>query len=120
MTERERLIQSVKQSLHRHIGKSCKLAENITDDLIADGVIVAPVKMGQKFYHIEEYKHSLIPECYPTAKVVCESTVDYVKKDIYSGKFGDSRKTFFWGDVGKTVFLSREEAEKALEGGGGE
>ena len=40
---RERLIELIKDSLNKHIGKSCLLAENITDDLLANGVDV-PVK----------------------------------------------------------------------------
>lgn len=40
MTDREKLVELIFKSLCRHIHKSCKLAENIADDLIADGVTV--------------------------------------------------------------------------------
>lgn len=40
MTDREKLIDLVRNSLKRHIGKSCNLAENIVDDIIQDGVTV--------------------------------------------------------------------------------
>ena len=40
MDVRERLVELIFKSLCRHIHKSCKLAENIADDLIADGVTV--------------------------------------------------------------------------------
>ena len=36
MTNRDRLIEIVKDSLMRNIGKSCNLAENIIDDIIAN------------------------------------------------------------------------------------
>ena len=36
MTNRDRLIEIVKDSLMRNIGKSCNLAENIVDDIIAN------------------------------------------------------------------------------------
>ena len=36
----EKLVELIFKSLCRHIHKSCKLAENIADDLIADGVTV--------------------------------------------------------------------------------
>ena len=36
MTNRDRLIEIVKDSLKRNIGKSCNLAENIVDDIIAN------------------------------------------------------------------------------------
>ena len=34
MIDRDRLIEIVKDSLMRNIGKSCNLAENIVDDII--------------------------------------------------------------------------------------
>ena len=37
---KERLVELLFASLCRHIHKSCKLAENIADDLIAHGVTV--------------------------------------------------------------------------------
>ena len=40
MNERIRLIELIRNSLKKHIGKSCMLAENIADDLIENGVIV--------------------------------------------------------------------------------
>ena len=65
MTDRERLINVVKDSLTRNIGKSCKLAENIVDDILANGVIVPQPKRGGKEvytikfrvgnYHITKY-----------------------------------------------------------------
>lgn len=43
MLDRERLIEIVKSSLIKHIDKSCCLAENIVDDLLAENVTVSPV-----------------------------------------------------------------------------
>ena len=40
MDVREKLVELIFDSLCRHIDKSCKLAENIADDLIAHGVTV--------------------------------------------------------------------------------
>ena len=40
MDVREKLVELIFDSLCRHIDKSCKLAENIADDLISDGVTV--------------------------------------------------------------------------------
>lgn len=38
--KREKLIELLFKSLCKHIHKSCKLAENIADDLIANGVTI--------------------------------------------------------------------------------
>ena len=40
MDVREKLVELIFDSLCRHIDKSCKLAENIADDLINNGVTV--------------------------------------------------------------------------------
>ena len=40
MDVREKLVELLFDSLCRHIDKSCKLAENIADDLIRNGVTV--------------------------------------------------------------------------------
>ena len=40
MDIREKLVELIFDSLCRHIDKSCKLAENIADDLINNGVTV--------------------------------------------------------------------------------
>lgn len=40
MDVREKLVELIFDSLCRHIDKSCKLAENIADHLIANGVTV--------------------------------------------------------------------------------
>ena len=40
MDVREKLVDMIFDSLCRHIDKSCKLAENIADDLLSSGVTV--------------------------------------------------------------------------------
>ena len=40
MDVREKLVKLIFSSLCRHIDKSCKLAENIADDLVSNGVTV--------------------------------------------------------------------------------
>lgn len=50
IAERERLTELIKKALTYNIGKSCKLAENIADCLIENGVIIPPVKLGQTAY----------------------------------------------------------------------
>ena len=119
MTERERLIELLKnaklcsypfgdQYSDSTIGK-------IADYLLANGVIVPPCKVGDTVYEI-----------LPKAGYI--RAVNVV--GFHLGKFptlrGHKRKEYFVGyldqyllhiridDIGKTVFLTREEAEKAL------
>lgn len=108
MSERERLIELIKHSLMENIGKSCKLADNIADCLLENGVIVPLVKIGNTVYHfgysfeveqIEILQDEVIYRCGNPG------TDDYMA-------FGES-------DIGKTVFLTKKAAEKALKGGAG-
>ena len=111
---RDRLIEKIKDSLNRHIGKSCLLAENIADDLLENDVIVLPCKLGDTMYDISEFvKEIPCPEMY-------EDKVGFIA--IRNRKNGEM---YFdiecvecdYNDFGKTIFFTKEEAEQALKGG---
>ena len=52
MDVREKLVELIFDSLCRHIDKSCKLAENIADDLIAHGVTVQEWALPEEEYYV--------------------------------------------------------------------
>lgn len=111
-------------------------AEYIADYLIANGVIVPPCKVGDIVYAVGDKDGHQIKEC----RVSCfdfESAEHFVA-EVYFDCDCDCDGCYFnafsqsycgeWGcdnayghscipisDFGKTVFLTREEAEKALE-----
>ena len=115
MRDRDRLIAIVKDSLIRNIGKSCKLAENITDDLINEGVIVPPCKVGDLVYVIRR-KEKRNKGGYWNAICFTKKVMQTAIKDRTAYiDFKRATKTDF-SLIGNTVFLTREEAEKALEG----
>ena len=63
-----------------HIGKSCMLAENIADDIIANGEIVPPCEVGDKVYDISEFFDGTnCPEIY-------EYDVSYIRIEKEKGK----------------------------------
>lgn len=109
---RDRLIELTKASLIRHIDKSCKLAENIADDLIVNGVIVPPVKVGQKIYVMESENTGYF-EC-----EIITMQYDGVQWLGYMNCLWAHHHGGFWKwqecDIGKTIFLAREQAEQAL------
>ena len=85
MDVREKLVELLFSSLCRHIDKSCKLAENIADDLISNGVTMqewVSVSEPPKEYR-DEYGE-LIPF------LVCAEGTDYPFRAMYDGKT--------WGD----------------------
>ena len=89
---------------------SIKTLTEITEHLIANGVIVSPCKVGDKVYTCE-------------ARRVKERVITFCGKNS-SGEYkmiavddGFKNLIEFWDyDIGKTVFLTREQAEKALAG----
>ena len=111
---RDTLIKKIKDSLNRHIGKSCLLAENIADDLLANGVIVPPCKVGDTVYvtYAGYVTTAKVLALYIVReggmfdlqiKTKCEKVVGFkmvIDKDNYA--FSD-------------VFLTEEEAEEKLK-----
>ena len=105
---RDRLIKTVKDSLMQNIGKSCKLAENIVDDLLANGAILPPCKVGDTIY-FETYRRgeSIGVQPHKVAKINVVVTIER--------PFGSVGAEIPDWQFGKYVFLTHEEAEKALD-----
>lgn len=113
MTERERLIEILSKTIYAKEGVDP--AEVVADYLLDNGVIVPPCKVGDKVYFLG----------------ICKTAEDFGK--VYVG-FGEiwsisrdkdgfrfyvsttgALERFTDCDFGKTVFLTEEEAEKALK-----
>lgn len=80
--------------------------EKIADYLLANGVIVPPCKVGDVVYNhlFGEVKSYVVTEInfkYTADGLECE--------EVYA--FGDYGLCFVFENIGKTVFLTREEAE---------
>ena len=109
MTEREKLIELIQNAVD---GCARHWAEIIADHLLSNGVIVPPVKLGSthKIY---------VP--------IAGTTVVYATKVYAIGVDGDGDMminpkeypeeviSISGVNIGKTVFLTKEEAEKALK-----
>lgn len=83
-------------------------------------VVVLPCKVGDMMYKIfkERTECSAYGECFDEyscsgCECECDSTIQYVIRPIQPNTL--SSLVVYIGDIGKTVFLTREEAEKALE-----
>ena len=108
-SDRDRMKEIVKDSLMRHIDKSCSLAENITNDLLANGVIVPPCKVGDTVYtygakRVKEWKITF-----------CGKNSRGEHKMIAADDDFKNLLEFWDCDIGKTVFLTKDEAEQALK-----
>lgn len=129
---RERLIASLLKcdkeydvlSCYKERPKRKQAAEIIADHLLANGVIVPPCKVGDTVYEINKMCLGCIHFTDSGYSDWCECTLDddklmfecdFDKECIYEiipKNFGYE----MIGNFGKTVFLTREEAEAALKG----
>ena len=122
MNDRDRLIELIVNA-DTHDSYECRLctkkdvscircdAEKFADHLLANGVIVSTVKVGQTVYvpsgdeetdWIDEYK---VKYFYCSSKGI----------NRYYIECGTMGNNFRPKDIGKTVFLTKEEAEAKLK-----
>ena len=89
----------------------------IADCLLSEGVIVPPVKVGQKVWYIKGGYYNA------KYKKPCPIEVKEINQK-WHGKILDwgfiaNGTRYRFSSIGKTVFLTEEEAEKALAGRSG-
>ena len=115
MTDRDRMIEILQDTLHEwECDVSIKTLTEITEHLIANGVIVPPCKVGD-FVYVIRRKEKRKKGGYWNSICFTKKVMQTAIKD--GTAYIDCKratKTDF-SLVGKTVFLTREEAEKALE-----
>ena len=133
MTERERLIEIIvtaENEVFRAFPytNSTKRIEMVADYLLESGVIVPLVKMGDIVY-IDNAPHNVvhitieedgISYCakYDCDEYECCKECPFAKEISFGEVImceGNECHEFIASDIGKTVFLTREEAEKALK-----
>lgn len=118
MSEREKLIELIGKA--KYFGHETfkdrfvkSYLERLADQLLENGVIVPPVKVGDTVYTVSK-KRGI------EAKKVVEISwkrnwagTDLGWGLILSGKRSNNRYNIT--NIGKTVFLTKEEAEKAIQ-----
>ena len=118
MTERERLIELLESGCYEAFSKckgdnkDKKLCEFLADYLLASDIRVSPVKAGDKIYEICERRKGD-----KWVKIISERVVHGVEicaNNCMIIRCGTTLSVFL-SDIGKTVFLTREEAENALK-----
>ena len=114
MTQRERLVELLEKADDSAIEEQSKIDKEIftqeefynyiADYLLENGVIVPPCKVGDTVYR-----------CGDPIKKTYEWEIEHI--EIYADEtvfVDDSDNVFSEDDINKTVFLTKEEAEKAL------
>ena len=113
---RERLIGLIQDSVD---GCARHWAEVIADYLLQNGVVVLPCKVGDAVYIVDRTSDSVVSgmithfeyNLYTTPK----EWITVVSNELWYGKTKIRNRIDLL--IGKTVFLSREDAERALKGG---
>ena len=110
MTDRYRLIELILQGENEADKKgiaNCQMynlekAKIIAEYLIANGVIVPPCKVGDTVWHKEE---GYLLDSYKIKFIYNDMAASNISRDLL----------FSVEDIGKTVFLTKEEAEEKLK-----
>ena len=111
----EKLIDLIKARIENKTWCVSDLAEY----LIANGVVVPPCKIGDKVYVVKHYfshKQEYEVRGFHLGEF---PTLNGSKRNSYLicyHKISGALKHIFIKDIGKTVFLTREDAERALKG----
>lgn len=98
---RNKLIELIREGNN---GYDFNSLERIADYLLANGVIVPPCKVGDKVFFVGHISDA-IPDFIYTDTIT--------KIGVTTSGLMHERGIDF-NDIGKTVFLTREEAERAL------
>ena len=103
---RDRLVELIGEARSMEAsGIDCKVSnEYIADHLLAEGVIVPPVKVGQAVYY--PIRHTNKVEQLFVREIV------YTVSKI---QFYASYLSFTVEDIGKTIFLTKSQAEEAIK-----
>ena len=126
---KDRLIELIRGAKKNTKGANCDLEREhlFADYLIENGVIVLPCKVGDTLWVVWSYTKAQQKKVYPVKVYalrydnkknnmrVCvegDFKIDYCN-GYYTHRY---QGTFSWENIGKTVFLTREEAEQKLGG----
>ena len=122
MTERERLIEILKLGSCPSpylCDENCKYAnlercyeERTADLLLEHGVVLLPCKVGDRLYEVTGRKTVSV---YKVKAIRVELFSLFIEWDIVEGFVWQSLSGINADEIGKTVFLTREEAERALK-----
>ena len=106
MTDRERLIDLIREAKKHTKNANSDLERNMifADYFLEHGVIVLPCKVGDRVYRPSD--------CLGVVQFVIISFNIYESEMFFTD---DSENIIYLSDIGKTVFLTREEAERALK-----
>ena len=114
MTDRERLIDLIRGAKKHTKNANSDLERNMifADYLLEHGVTALPCKVGDRLYEVTGRKTVSV---YKVRAIRVELFGLFIEWDIVEGFVWQSLSGINADEIGKTVFLTREEAERALK-----
>jgi hypothetical protein len=105
---KERLVDLINKYPCMSTAEDCfmeSISSDLADYLLENGVLVPPCKVGQTIY-----------------RNIIDKPLEFnvIKIEVFEDEMlfiDDVGKLFCISDIGKSVFLAKEEAEQALKGG---
>lgn len=120
---KSRLIELLRDARKNTKGANCDLEREhlFADYLLANGVIVPPCKVGDDVYIPWHYNGTRGIAYFEVTHIIMDCKESYVKTDFATDDEGFwdlcNGGKFYFDDFGKTIFLTKKEAEKALKEG---
>lgn len=111
---RDRLIELINNYPCMSTAEDCfieSISSDLADYLFANGVIVPPCKVGTKVYYVDFENNAVF-----CGQIVSYS-LDAARLWVYCRYDVGFNYWYPIEEIGKTVFLTREDAEAALKGG---
>lgn len=107
MDMRDRLVELIINA-KRDDQETGSFTDHLADYLIENGVIIPPCKIGDTVYkcHTVNFKHT---------GEITKRTIKQITFSAFTVTDDGASGWFDIDNLGKTVFLTREEAEKALK-----
>jgi hypothetical protein len=109
--DRERLINLMIEA-ERTDPETESFTDYLVDYLLEHGVVMLPCKVGDRLYEVTGRKTVSV---YKVRAIRVELFSLFIEWDIVEGFAWQSLSDINAGEIGKTVFLTREEAERALK-----
>ena len=119
MSERERLIELLYKRLRRHEidieNYAIPLPEYFADYLLENGVVVLPCKINDHVWFIKSAFSVLVKPL--EARIIDIRGISIDRNILYESitLYNDIARRFTSNDIGTKVFLTKEEAEQAIQ-----
>lgn len=115
MSDKQKIAEILKAYTKKHnISASSVILEEYAEELVANGVIVPPVEVGQTVWYIKGGYYRKTGLEAKSIKVT-EINKKWHNKILCWGFIANGTRYRF-SSIGKTVFLTKEEAEEKIKG----